>query len=357
MRPLFGKALLIMLAVAALVVSGCGGDSSSGEATSSSKTDTAATKEDTTAAEKTETTSDKSEAAGGTKPPLWLSGPQMPIRYQAELKIKPSGLAGSEPKPYIPNVQRPDRITMKDLLDGIGTYFSTGEKVTVQYVGYDRSGKKFASSWDKGRPVTFTLGAGEVIPAWEEALNGMEIADRRVVAVPPKLAQGSYPPSIPKGKPVVFILELLPRSSAKKAEKPPKSKPAKQASKQAEGGKKMKPKVVPPKGPKPKQLVVEDLEEGTGPEAKSGDELTVQYVGVGYESGTEFDSSWGKKPFTFTLGEGKLIKGWEEGLEGMKVGGRRELITPPDYAYGSEGAGTIAPNATLVFVIDLLEIK
>jgi peptidylprolyl isomerase len=126
---------------------------------------------------------------------------------------------------------------------------------------------------------------------------------------------------------------------------------------EAEAKKKTKPKVVPPKGPKPKQLVVKDLEEGTGPEAKTGDELTVQYVGVGYESGKTFDSSWEREPFTFTLGEGKLIKGWEEGLEGMKVGGRRELITPPDYAYGSEGAGTIAPNATLVFVIDLLKVK
>jgi peptidylprolyl isomerase len=127
---------------------------------------------------------------------------------------------------------------------------------------------------------------------------------------------------------------------------------------EAEAKKKTKPKVVPPKGPKPKTLVVKDLEVGTGPEAKSGDELTVQYVGVGFESGKQFDSSWDRKePFTFTLGEGNLIKGWEEGLEGMKVGGRRELITPPDYAYGSEGAGAIAPNATLVFVIDLLKVK
>lgn len=352
-----GRVLLIILACLALLASGCGSDSSSSDGTSNSKADSTS-KEDTTA--KTETTSsEKGEAEAPTHPPaLWISGPQTPFRYQDELKIKPSGLAGSEPKPYIPKVTRPNRIAMKDLLDGIGTYFSTGEEVVVQYVGYDRSGKKFASSWDKGRPVTFTLGAGEVIPAWEEALNGMEIADRRVVTVPPKLAQGSYPPNIPKGKPVVFILELLPRSSAKKAEKIPRPKAPKPASKGAAGeGKKTKPKVVPPKDPKPKQLVVKDLEEGTGAEARSGDELTVQYVGVGYESGTEFDSSWGKKPFTFTLGDGKLIKGWEEGLEGMKVGGRRELITPPDYAYGSEGAGNIAPNATLVFVVDLLEVK
>jgi peptidylprolyl isomerase len=83
----------------------------------------------------------------------------------------------------------------------------------------------------------------------------------------------------------------------------------------------------------------------------------VQYVGVGYKSGLEFDSSWGREPFTFTLGGGELIKGWEEGLKGMKVGGRRELITPPDYAYGPQGSGNIAPNATLVFVIDLLAVK
>jgi len=356
------KVLLTILALAVLVGSGCGGDSSSSDATSSSQTDTTAAKEDSSSAKTETASSDKSEAEAPTNPPpLWLSGPQTPIRYQAELEIKPSGLAGSEPKPYIPNAHRPDRVAMKDLLDGIGTYFSTGEKVTVQYVGYDyKTGKKFASSWDNGRPVTFTLGAGEVIPAWEEAINGMEIADRRVMVVPPKLAKGGYPPNIPKGKDVVFILELLPRSSAKKAEKPPKPKAktkTKEASGQAAGTKKTKPKVVPPKGPKPKQLVVKDLEEGTGPEAKSGDELTVQYVGVGYESGKQFDSSWEREPFSFTLGEGNLIKGWEEGLEGMKVGGRRELITPPDYAYGSEGAGAIAPNATLVFVVDLLEVK
>ncbi|HET9677776.1 MAG TPA: FKBP-type peptidyl-prolyl cis-trans isomerase [Solirubrobacterales bacterium] len=354
-----GRALLIILACLVLAASGCGGSSSSGGTDSSSKTDTTASKEETSSAKTETTASEKSETAASTNPPpLWVSGPQAPIRYQAELKIKPSGLAGSEPKPFILKVHRPDRITMKDLLDGIGTYFSAGEKVTVQYVAYDyKTGKKFASSWDKGRPVTFTLGAGEVVPAWEEALDGMEIGDRRVVVAPPKLAKGNYPPNVPQGKTVAFILELLPRSSAKKAEKPPQPKAAKQASKQSTGTKKTKPKVVPPKGPKPKSLVVKDLEVGTGPEAKSGDELTVQYVGVGYESGKQFDSSWEREPFTFTLGEGKLIKGWEEGLEGMKVGGRRELITPPDYAYGAEGSGTIAPNATLVFVVDLLEVK
>jgi peptidylprolyl isomerase len=119
-----------------------------------------------------------------------------------------------------------------------------------------------------------------------------------------------------------------------------------------------KPKVVPPKGPAPTKLVKKELIKGTGAEAKTGDEVTVQYVGVGYKSGTEFDSSWSRKePFSFTLGAGEVIRGWDVGVAGMRVGGRRELITPPNFAYGSTGTEVIAPGATLVFVIDLLAVK
>ncbi|HEU4738345.1 MAG TPA: FKBP-type peptidyl-prolyl cis-trans isomerase [Solirubrobacterales bacterium] len=124
-------------------------------------------------------------------------------------------------------------------------------------------------------------------------------------------------------------------------------------------GKKTKPKVTPPKGAPPKQLVTNDLEEGTGAEAKAGDEITVQYVGVNYKTGKEFDSSWSRsEPFTFKLGEGFVIPGWEEGFEGMKVGGRRELVIPPDLGYGSTGSPpAIPPNETLVFVVDLEAVK
>ncbi|MEX2106022.1 MAG: FKBP-type peptidyl-prolyl cis-trans isomerase [Solirubrobacterales bacterium] len=116
-----------------------------------------------------------------------------------------------------------------------------------------------------------------------------------------------------------------------------------------------KPKVEVPSGPPPKQLESEELVEGTGPVAKAGDEVTVQYVGVDYESGEQFDASWDRgEPFTFTLGAGEVIPGWDQGVEGMKVGGRRELIIPPELAYGSQGVGPIAPNSTLVFVVDLL---
>ena len=113
-----------------------------------------------------------------------------------------------------------------------------------------------------------------------------------------------------------------------------------------------------PKGAPPKKLEIKDLEEGTGAEAKAGDEVTVQYVGVNYKSGKEFDASWDRgEPFIFQLGAGMVIPGWDQGVEGMKVGGRRELIIPPELAYGPEGSPpAIGPNETLIFVIDLLEV-
>ncbi len=118
-----------------------------------------------------------------------------------------------------------------------------------------------------------------------------------------------------------------------------------------------KPKVEKPAGKPPKQLEVEDLAQGSGAEAQAGSQLTVQYVGVSFKSGKQFDASWDNgQPFPFQLGAGMVIPGWDQGLVGMKVGGRRKLTIPPELAYGPAGSGPIGPNETLVFVIDLLEI-
>ena len=116
------------------------------------------------------------------------------------------------------------------------------------------------------------------------------------------------------------------------------------------------PKVTPPSGPAPTTLVKNDLIVGSGAEAKSGQTVTVNYVGVLYHGGKEFDASWKRhEPFTFKLGAGQVIPGWDQGIPGMKVGGRRELVIPASLAYGAKGSGTtIPPNAPLVFVVDLL---
>ncbi|OYN94611.1 peptidylprolyl isomerase [Propionibacteriaceae bacterium ES.041] len=120
-----------------------------------------------------------------------------------------------------------------------------------------------------------------------------------------------------------------------------------------------KPEVDFPDGPPPADLQITDLSEGDGAEAKAGDTVHVHYVGVAYSTGEEFDSSWNRgAPLSFPLGGGRVISGWDQGIQGMKVGGRRQLVIPPDQAYGDRGAGgVIKPGETLIFVCDLVGVN
>ena len=119
-----------------------------------------------------------------------------------------------------------------------------------------------------------------------------------------------------------------------------------------------KPVVTVPDSAPPSDLVKIDDVVGDGPEATSGNTVTVHYVGVSWSTGQQFDASWDRRePFQFGLGAGMVIQGWDDGVAGMKVGGRRTLHIPPDMGYGSRGAGgVIAPNETLIFVVDLLDV-
>jgi peptidylprolyl isomerase len=120
-----------------------------------------------------------------------------------------------------------------------------------------------------------------------------------------------------------------------------------------------KPLVEPHLEDAPDDLLIEEVIVGDGPEATAGQSALVHYVGVGATSGEEFDASWNRdEPIEFTLGAGQVIKGWDEGVVGMRVGGRRRLVIPSRLAYGERGAGgVIAPNETLIFVVDLLELR
>jgi peptidylprolyl isomerase len=118
------------------------------------------------------------------------------------------------------------------------------------------------------------------------------------------------------------------------------------------------PDIKVPKGDPPAKLVIRDLQRGNGPEAVFGKTLTVDYKGVRFDDGRPFDSSWSTgQPFQFILGSNQAIQGWEKGLRGMRVGGRRELTIPPELAYGDHGQGSIRPNETIVFVVDLLDVR
>ncbi len=120
-----------------------------------------------------------------------------------------------------------------------------------------------------------------------------------------------------------------------------------------------KPEIEFPDAPPPSDLEVAEIAEGDGPEATAGHTVSVHYVGVAHSTGEEFDASYNRgEPLSFRLGAGQVISGWEQGVQGMKVGGRRKLVIPPHLAYGDRGAGgVIAPGETLIFVVDLLAVR
>ena len=119
-----------------------------------------------------------------------------------------------------------------------------------------------------------------------------------------------------------------------------------------------KPLVDLPGGQPPADLEIKDLWQGDGPEATAGNDVSVHYVGVSFSTGEEFDASWNRgRPLDFKLGGGQVISGWDQGVQGMRVGGRRQLIIPPHLAYGDRGAAdVIKPGETLIFVVDLLAV-
>jgi len=119
-----------------------------------------------------------------------------------------------------------------------------------------------------------------------------------------------------------------------------------------------KPEVTIPDGTPPGELLIEDETIGDGDEAVAGQNVSVHYVGVSWSTGEQFDASWDRmEPFQFGLGRRQVIQGWDDGVQGMKVGGRRRLTIPPEMGYGAAGAGgVIGPNETLVFVVDLLAV-
>jgi peptidylprolyl isomerase len=120
-----------------------------------------------------------------------------------------------------------------------------------------------------------------------------------------------------------------------------------------------KPVVATPTGEPPADLQIDDITVGDGDEARPGQTVSVHYVGVAFSNGKEFDSSWSRRePFDFRLGAGQVIAGWDRGVAGMRVGGRRQLTIPAPLAYGDRGAGgLIKPGETLVFVVDLLGVR
>lgn len=246
-----------------------------------------------------------------------------------------AGAAG-EPVVKLPEDKSPDKLVVRDLREGTGIEARKGDALITKFVAKYTNGQRFESSWDKGEsPFIFELGAEQSNPAWEKGLRGMRVGGQRELIVPSDMASRFGP--LPEESDFVYVVELI-------GVIPPDLVERKE------------PKMEPPKGAPPEDLKVKDLIEGAGAVARAGDVLTIEYVGVAYD-GEEFTNSWKRpKPFQFELGANESIlinPGWEKGVPGMRVGGRRELTVPRKLLQRGGGPPEAEP---VVYVIDLIGI-
>ncbi len=233
-----------------------------------------------------------------------------------------------------PKLSPVTKLEVKDMVVGTGREAKTGDILMVEYIGWvygkDRS-QFFDRSATHDMPFEFILGKGQAIEGFDIGLVGMKVGGQRELIIPPNLAygdKGALNGKIPPNSALVFEVELVEVTTN-----------------------------LPPTSVK--ELKAEDLVVGTGAQAQAGNTLHVHYTGW-LEDGTKFDSSrdGGGEPIEFELGKGQVIAGWEQGLVGMRVGGKRKLTIPPALGYGNKGAFQIVPpNAALIFEIELVSME
>lgn len=220
-----------------------------------------------------------------------------------------------------------------------GKFLNKGDKIKVHYTGTLVDGRKFDSSREKNQPFEFIIGMRQVIAGWDEAFQLLKVGDKAILTIPPDLGYGETPmPNIPSGSYLVFDVEVL---EAKRNFVPqPFERNEKQKTLSATG------------------LEYYIIQQGEGEKVENGSTVEVHYTGF-LENGDVFDSSIIRdKPFSFRLGSGMVIPGWDEGIAALNVGGKALLSIPYQLAYGEAGRPPlIPPKARLLFNVELISVK
>ncbi|HEX2804674.1 MAG TPA: FKBP-type peptidyl-prolyl cis-trans isomerase [Kineosporiaceae bacterium] len=272
------------------------------------------------------------------------------------------GAAGAKPKLTLPTPFSVKQTGKVVLTKGSGSTVTAGERVIVDYTGFNGTdGKEFDSSFDKGKKSpSLILDPQQSLPGLVKGIVGSTVGSRLLLAIPPEDAYGVEGQTSVGIGPTDTILIVVDVKSAKAVlSRATGTAVAAKAGlptvKLAANG---KPTITVPGGAPPADLVVQPLITGTGPKVGKGQQITVHYTGVIWASGKKFDSSWDRgQPASFPIGQGQVVAGWDEGLVGQQIGSQVLLVIPPDKGYGASGqpdAG-IKGTDTLVFVVDILD--
>ena len=271
------------------------------------------------------------------------------------------GAFGSKAVITVPAGQPSGQFVINTLSEGDGATVNKGDWVTVNYSAKDwTTGKDLKSSYDAdGKPQLFQAGSGQLVPAFDQAVVGKKVGSRILVVAPPAAAfgsQGNTALGVAAGDTVVFVMDIaesLPQDSTLSGT----MTQAPATSPQVKDNGKAAPTITIPAG----QAAPTDLQQfvlikGEGNQVKTGQTLVVQYTGVLWSNGQQFDSSWSHGGAqALQVGTGSLIEGWDKGLVGQTVGSRVLLVVPPALGYKDQAQGAVPANSTLVFVIDILE--
>ncbi|MFC4032212.1 FKBP-type peptidyl-prolyl cis-trans isomerase [Streptomyces polygonati] len=332
----------VLLAVPALMLTaaGCGG--------SDGKSDSASSPSGTPSDTVSPTTT---PSAAGTPTAKIVGGPVPDITAGTAFNHKPTVAKGAG---------TPSKdLAVKTVITGDGPVIASGDFVQVNYVGqvWDTA-KVFDTSFSRG-PYTNIIGQGKVIPGWDQGLVGQKVKSRVELAIPPALGYGSSgnaQAGIKGTDTLVFVVDVIDRFNGKSSSTGTKvAQTDASLPKIGTNTDGAAPSITVPKGKAPTKLVSEYILEGDGPVVKATDNLLLQYKGVLWDTGKQFDASYTNGQLAaFPLAQ--LIKGWQQGLAGKKVGSRVMLVTPPDLAYGSTANQGIPANSTLVFSLDILAL-